>query len=88
MRIGDFNDNGVNLVIDKIIGGTNYCIGFSNKQNNGKVVKYYYPKSLLKADIKNYTLQEVNIYILDCVSIAIKVSILFCYKCHTSYNIL
>ena len=60
-RIGAFNYNGIKLRVDKVIGGNNYCIGFSNKEKNGKIMKYYYPKSLLKANIKDYTLQDNKI---------------------------
>ena len=60
-RIGTFNNNGLKLKIDKVVGGINFCIGFSNKINTDKIIKYYYPKSLLKANIKDYTLQDNKI---------------------------
>ena len=63
-RIGDFNNNGTNLMVDKVLGGTNYCMGFSNKEKNKKLIKYYYPKSLLKADIRKYTIEDNRIIVI------------------------
>ncbi len=60
-RIGEFNNNGKNLKIDTVIGTTNYCIGFSKEEKSGRKMEYYYPKSLLKADVKDYTKRDNRI---------------------------
>ena len=57
-RIGNYNNNGIELKIEKVIGGVHYCIGFSNKTRSGKELDYYYPKSLLKTNIVQYSTKD------------------------------
>lgn len=60
-RIGDYNDNKVNIKIEKVIGNTHYCLGFSNLDSNNKKLKYYYPKTLLQENLKNNIIQDNRI---------------------------
>ena len=37
-RIGIYNDGKTNIKIEKVIGNTHYCLGFSNLNNKGKEI--------------------------------------------------
>ena len=60
-RIGNFNNNKVNITIEKVIGNTYYCIGFSNLDSKNKKLKYYYPKTLLQENLKNNIIDDNKI---------------------------
>lgn len=60
-RIGIYNDGKTNIKIEKVIGNTHYCLGFSNLNNKGKEIKYYYPKTLFQDDLKKNVLEEYRI---------------------------
>lgn len=60
-RIGDFNQSKVNIQIEKVIGNTHYCLGFSNLNSNNKKLKYYYPKTLLQDNLKNNIVDDNKI---------------------------
>lgn len=59
--IGDFNNNSTNFKIEKVIGGVVFSIGFSNHKKDGQKLKYYYPKTLLKNNIKHYSVLDYKI---------------------------
>lgn len=59
--IGDFNQNKVNIKIEKVIGNTRCCLGLSNLNSNKQKLKYYYPKTLLQDNLKNNVLNENKI---------------------------
>lgn len=58
-RIGDYNYHREKVQIEKVIGNVSLCIGFSNTNEKGKVLKYYYPQTLLKDKI-NYNTLNTN----------------------------
>lgn len=60
-RIGDFNKSKVNITIEKIVGNTHYCLGFSNLDSNNKKLKYYYPKTLIQDNLKNNIIDDNKI---------------------------
>lgn len=60
-RIGDFNQSKVNIEIEKVIGNTHYCLGFSNLDSSNKKLKYYYPKTLLQDNLKNNIIDDNKI---------------------------
>ncbi len=47
--IGDYNNDRPYLLVDKVVGGTNFCLGLS------KVDEVYVPSSALLIDIKKLT---------------------------------
>lgn len=52
-RIGNFNQNKVNIKVEKVIGNTHYCLGFSNLDSYNNKLNYYYPKTLIQENLKN-----------------------------------
>lgn len=60
-RIGIYNNGKTNIKIEKVIGNTHYCLGFSNLNNNRNEIKYYYPKTLFQDNLKNNVLEEYKI---------------------------
>lgn len=60
-RIGDYNYSKDNIEVQKIIGTSNLCIGTSNISKEGKILKYYYPRTLLKDKINYNTTQHSKI---------------------------
>ena len=60
-RIGDYNNNKVNINIEKVIGSTYYCLGFSNLNSNNKIIRYYYPRTLLQENLKNNIIDDNKI---------------------------
>lgn len=49
--MGDFAKTGILLNTDKLIGGTNSCMGFVKSKNS----KYYIPNTILNQDIRSLT---------------------------------
>lgn len=55
--IGDFNQQGLRLFTEKLVGGQKACLGFTkNLQTNG-----YLPNTLLKGDIRQLTNNNLRI---------------------------
>jgi len=50
--IGEFKQNKVYLSVEKVAGNNNLMIGFDNGE------KINYPKTLLKGDIRDYTVDK------------------------------
>lgn len=63
-RIGEFNQSKVNIKIEKVIGNTHYCIGFSNLDSNNKKLKYYYPKTLIQDNLKNNITDDNRVIVI------------------------
>lgn len=60
-RIGDFNGSKVNIKIEKVIGNTHLCLGFSNLDSKNKKLRFYYPKTLLQDNLKNNIIEDNRI---------------------------
>ena len=60
-RMGSYNNSKVNIKIEKVIGNTHYCLGFSNLNSNNKRLKYYYPKTLIQDNLKNNIIEDNKI---------------------------
>ena len=60
-RIGNYNNSKVNITIEKVVGNTHYCLGFSNLDSNNKILRYYYPKTLIQDNLKNNIIDDNRI---------------------------
>lgn len=60
-RIGDYNYNKLNIKIEKVIGNTHCCLGFSKLDSNSKELKYYYPKTLIQDNLKSNIIEDNKI---------------------------
>lgn len=57
--VGDFDFHREQVKVEKMVGNVSLCVGFSKFTNNGKEIKYYYPKTLLK-DSVHYNVKKSN----------------------------
>ena len=60
-RIGEYNESRLNIKIEKVVGNTHFCLGFSKLDSNNKEMKYYYPKTLLQDSLKNNIIEDNKI---------------------------
>lgn len=60
-RIGEYNENKLNIKIEKVVGNTHFCLGFSKLDSNNEEMKYYYPKTLLQDNLKNNIIEDNKI---------------------------
>ena len=60
-KIGTYNNNKTTLKIEKVIGNIHCSLGFSNIIGNKKVLRYYYPKTLLQEEFKKNVEEEHRI---------------------------
>ena len=60
-RIGEYNENKLNIKIEKVVGNTHFCLGFSKLDSNNEEMKYYYPKTLLQDNLKNNIIKDNKI---------------------------
>jgi len=60
-KIGTYNNNKENIKIEKVVGNIHCCLGFSNRVDNNRKIKYYYPKTLLQENFKNNVEHEYKI---------------------------
>lgn len=67
-KIGTYNYNKIELKVEKIVGNMQCSIGFSNVTQNNKILKYYYPRTLLQENFKKNVIDEnkiIAIFIKD-----------------------
>lgn len=57
--IGDFNQQGLQLVTEKLVGGQKACLGFIKEKQSDQ----YVPNTLLKGDIRDYTSHNLRIIV-------------------------
>lgn len=57
--IGDFNQQGLQLVTEKLIGGQKACLGFTREKQSDQ----YIPNTLLKGDIRDHTTNYLRIVV-------------------------
>ena len=60
-KIGTYNNSKILLKIEKVVGNTHCSIGFSNIIKDEKIIKYYYPKTLLQEEFKKNVIEENKI---------------------------
>ena len=65
-KIGTYNNNKENIKIEKVVGNIHCCLGFSNRVENNRKIKYYYPKTLLQENFKNNVEHEYKIIAIFC----------------------
>ena len=60
-KIGTYNNNKENIKIENVVGNIHCCLGFSNRVQNNRKIKYYYPKTLLQENFKNNVEHEYKV---------------------------